>query len=100
MCDEDFMTVSEAQVLYVYHELRLFYHMMSDCSLSDRAREECTESKLRAQVYANRLRDVHALVPEIHSAEARQWYAKISRAREVLHEERLKLNANHLSHNC
>lgn len=84
------MTVSEAQVLYLYHARASFFISMQDFT-THQDLENWKVHDERAGHYARRLREVGVRVEDIHGDVASQLAAAHTRFWAVLYSERQQL---------
>lgn len=88
--DEEPMTVSEAQVLYLYHARAAFNIEMQDY-ISYEDRKKSKEHDELASRYARMLREVGVAVEDAHGDTALQLAAAHTRTWSVLYSERQQL---------
>ena len=84
------MTVSEAQVLYLYHARASFFISMQDFT-TRQDRENLVIHNERAEHYSRRLREVGVRVEDIHGDVASQLATAHTRFWAVLYSERQQL---------
>lgn len=83
----DFMTVSEAQVLYVHNvNVSLCVDMMNRQSREDKARGD--KAHELSEEYLKMLKDVKAAIPDIYDDNAREWLRYAIQVQTTLYEER------------
>lgn len=87
---DNFITVSEAQVLFVFNSSRSFYITMMDI----RSREDVEEDRICSQMadfYARWLDNSGYQIPKLESSFSKELMAAYHRVWSVLYEERKSL---------